>query len=97
MGQANNSGRRATLDDKKERAAGRRNTNSPEQEAIKDAFTENPARGKTAGAFGKDDRANPRGGSTAVISSGGGGATMPSKRAPVNVPRSSRPARKRGA
>ena len=97
MGQASNSGRQAQLDDKKRRAARRQNTNSPERNAIRNAHSEQPARGKTGGAFGKDGRANPRGGTDAVLSGGGGGATVPSKVAPISVSRSSRPARKRGA
>ena len=96
MPQSRNSGRQAALDEKKRRAAGRQNANSPERRAIRDAHGELPARGKTGGAFGKHNRANPRGGSDALTSSGAGGATVPSKRAPVSVSRSSRPARKRG-
>ena len=96
MPQSRNSGRQAELDEKKRRAAGRQNSNSPERRAIRDARGELPARGKTAGAFGKQNRANPRGGSNALTSSGGGGATGPSARAPVSVSRSARPARKRG-
>jgi hypothetical protein len=97
MPQSRNSGRRAELDEKKRRAAGRQNTNSPERRAIRDAHGELHARGKTAGAFGKQNRANPRGGSNALTTSGGGGATMPSDRAPISVSRTSRAARKRSA
>jgi hypothetical protein len=96
MPQARNSGRRAELGEKKRRAAGRQNSNSPERRAIRDANGERPARGKTGGAFGKHNRANPRGGQDAVLSSGAGGATVPSQRAPVSVSRSSRGTRKRG-
>ena len=96
MPQSRNSGRRAELDEKKRRAAGRQNTNSPERRAIRDAHGELPARGKTAGAFGKQNRANRRGSSAALVGGGGGGATVPSKRAPTSVSRSSRAARKRG-
>jgi|SRR5688572_29708550 len=96
MPQSRNSGRQADLDDRKRRAAGRQNTRGPEREAIRDAHSELPAPGKTSGAFGKEGRANPRGGQTAVVSGGGGGATVPSERAPVSVPRSQRSARKRG-
>jgi hypothetical protein len=95
MGQSRNSGRQAQLDEKKRRAAGRNQTQGPDREAIRDAYSELPARGRTAGAFGKEGRANPRGGQTAVVSGGGGGATLPSQRTPVDVPRSRRPARKR--
>ena len=97
MAQSRNSGRRAELDEKKRRAAGRQNSNSPERRAIRDAHREMPARGKTRGAFGKQNRANPRGGSGALTGSGGGGATVPSARAPVGIPRSSRATRNRGA
>ncbi len=97
MPQDRNSSRQAELDDKKRRGAGRQNTNSPERTAIRDVHGAGPARGKTAGAFGKHGRANPRGGQTAIVSGGGGGAAVPSKDAPVDVPRSSRAARKRGA
>ena len=95
MGQSRNSGRQAQLDEKKRRAAGRNQTQGPDREAIRDAYSELPARGRTAGAFGKEGRTNPRGGQTAVASGGGGGATLPSRRTPVDVPRSRRPARKR--
>jgi hypothetical protein len=58
MGQQANSGRRASLDDKKRRAAGR-GQRTEEVEAVRDTV-QGPeyAKGKTAGAFGKNDRAN---------------------------------------
>jgi hypothetical protein len=49
--QANNGGRHAELDEKKLRAAGRRER-SPERQAIADQFDEKPAKGATGGAFG---------------------------------------------
>jgi hypothetical protein len=52
MGQAANSGRNASLDAKKLRAAGRQQHN-PWQEAIADAVGQELPRGRTAGAFGK--------------------------------------------
>jgi hypothetical protein len=48
MGQAGNSNRRASLDDQKERAAGRRG----EREMIKNTVMPRDAKGKTGGAFG---------------------------------------------
>lgn len=55
MGQeAQNNNRQASLDDKKERAAGRRNTRA------QIAGRETDAKGKTSGAFGKDNLANRR-------------------------------------
>jgi hypothetical protein len=91
MGQEGNSGRRANLDEKKSRAAGRRNLKSPERQAIKDWQHEVPAKGKTAGAFGKDNKAN-RGDSGALR----GGTSGRAKDSAVTTNRSSRPARKRG-
>lgn len=54
MGQAGNSNRRASLDDHKERAAGRRG----EREMIKDAVKPRDMKGKTGGAFGSSDTTN---------------------------------------
>lgn len=48
MGQAANSNRRASLDDQKQRAAGR----SGEREMVKDAVKPRDEKGKTGGAFG---------------------------------------------
>ena len=47
MGQAGNSNRKASLDDRKERAAGRRG----EREMIKEAVKPRDMKGKTGGAF----------------------------------------------
>ena len=61
MGQAANSGRNATLDDQKARAAGRmgrQGQHSPERESIRDAQGATSTRGRIDGAFGKDGRAN---------------------------------------
>jgi len=58
MGQRANSGRNATLDDKKQRAAGRMKQDSPESRRIRDSGSEDFARGKTSGAFGKQGMAN---------------------------------------
>ena len=84
MGQARNSGRRASLDDQKRRAAGREQ-NMPESRAIRDAYTELPARGRAGGAFGKAGQAHRA------------GAPRRAKDAAVTTPRSSRPPRKRSA
>lgn len=53
MGQANNSGRNASLDNKKLRAAGRQQ-HDPVIEAILDAQAPLPAKGQTGGAFGRE-------------------------------------------
>ena len=59
MGQAaNNRNRNASLDDKKERAAGRQKRAGLQAGAVNDAFSENFTKGKTAGAFGNDDSVN---------------------------------------
>lgn len=55
MGQAANNKRNANLDEKKERAAGRQKQQSLQAAAVIDAFSENFAKGKTAGAFGKNE------------------------------------------
>jgi hypothetical protein len=83
MGQQAISNRNATLDEKKRRAAGRANTNSPEQRAIK-----NHAKGAVGGAFGKQGRANRRG---AKLGAGGGGGGADPRSGIVNV----RPARRK--
>jgi hypothetical protein len=94
MGQERNSGRQAKLDEKHSRAAGRRNQQSPERQAVKDWQRPVPAKGKTAGAFGKDNKANRRD-SGAVR--GGSGSSSLARDSAVTTPRSKRPARKRGA
>jgi hypothetical protein len=94
MGQeAQNRNRRASLDEKKERAAGRRNTRAQK------AGREQPAKGKTGGAFGKHNVANPRSGnSTREGGGGGGGASTPAKASAAGgVGRSTKRTRKRSA
>lgn len=54
MGQAGNSKRGASLDEQKERAAGRRN----ETEMIKQAVMPREMKGKTGGAFGSSGAAS---------------------------------------
>ena len=69
MGQQANSGRNASLDEKKRRAAGRQQ-HAPEREAIMEG-TEAEIMKKTAGAFGKEGMANRR--ATGGAGEGGGG------------------------
>jgi hypothetical protein len=52
---ANNGRRNASLDNKKQRAAGRQQ-NDPARAAIADQFAERPAKGKTGGADGPRGR-----------------------------------------
>ena len=91
MGQRANSGRNASLDDKKKRAAGR-----SQNDEARAAITDRQATPPAAGAFGREGKANrrgSRGGSmvTGDRSGSGGGA------ASENIGRSTRPARKGGA
>ena len=95
MGQAGNSNRKASLDDQKERAAGRRG----EREMIKDAVKPRDMKGNTGGAFGADGKANRRGGvATSQGAGGGGGGPAPARdEVTREAGRSTRPARKRKA
>ncbi|HEV2292873.1 MAG TPA: hypothetical protein VGR35_03405 [Tepidisphaeraceae bacterium] len=91
--QAQNGGRRATLDDKKRRAAGRTKQDSPERRAIKESVgLVKHQEGRAGGAFGKKGLANRRGMGGIGEAGGGGGADAKSRH--VNVGRSTRPARK---
>jgi hypothetical protein len=96
MGQRANSGRNASLDQKKQRMAGRANTNSPERAAIRDAsgVGAGPS-GPIPGAFGRDGVANRRGSGAIKEGGGGGGRGAGSKSENANVGRSTRPAKKR--
>jgi hypothetical protein len=87
MGQRANSGRRASLDDKKERAAGRKQ-NNPATKAITDRDEAPPI----AGAFGRQGRANRRGGVGSFATTGD---TSGGRGGPISVGTSKRPARKR--
>jgi hypothetical protein len=87
MGQRANSGRHASLDDKKERAAGRKQ-NDPATKAI----TERDEVAPVAGAFGRQGRANRRGG---VGSFAATGDTSGGRGGRISVGTSKRPARKR--
>lgn len=60
MGQAANTGRRAELDDRKRRAAGRTKDRNPEIEQIRDFQMPQHAKGATGGAFGLEGMANRR-------------------------------------
>jgi hypothetical protein len=99
MGQARNSNRNAKLDEKKNRAAGRQARDVRME--IRDAKSEQFAKGKTAGASGKGGTANrPTGGYTQGAGGGGGAGSRPRAAAVAakdKVGRPSRPARKRGA
>lgn len=100
MGQAANSGRNATLDSQKARAAGRmgrKGQHNPEQESIRDALGVASTRGKIDGAFGKQGRANSHKTKPAGEGSGGGGGGNEegSTAAAHGVGRSTRPAKKR--
>ena len=88
MGQEANSGRNASLDEKKRRAAGRQGTDSPEGDAIRDFAGVERDKGRAGGAFGKDGQAN-REASGHLEGMGGGGAD-PSA-ADADVPPSTRP------
>ena len=93
--QANNGGRRATLDEKKKRAAGR-GQNTPEREAIKDSV--GLTRGKNqpvAGAHGRGGQANRKGGVGTQGGGGGGGEPTESGAAPINVGAAAKRARRR--
>jgi hypothetical protein len=86
MGQRANSGRHASLDDKKERAAGRKQ-NDPATKAI----TERDEVAPVAGAFGRQGQANRRGGVASFVA----GDTSGGKGGRISVGTSKRPARKR--
>ena len=92
MGQAANSNRKATLDEKKARAAGR----NEGHKAIREAVDAKPAKGKTGGAFGADDNANRTPSGFTQGAGGGGGAQSQAKDEVRDAAgRSTRPARKR--
>ena len=58
MGQSANTGRRAELDNRKRRAAGRTNDRNPEVEQIRDFEQPQRAKGATGGAFGSKREAD---------------------------------------
>lgn len=93
MGQASNSNRRASLDDKKERAAGRQKTPGY-HEGNRDDFDEpSVGRGQTKGAFGKGGEVltdSPGGNLSEGV---GGGSEQQSLPEDMETPPSSRPAK----
>jgi hypothetical protein len=84
VGQRANSNRGASLDDKRERMAGR-DDRSPDLEAIHDFQKPLPTKGATGGAHGKDNKANRKGGSFTQGAGGGGGAPAGAKSSHLNV------------
>ncbi len=94
MGQAANSNRNASLDEKKRRAAGR----GEQQGSIRNAVEPPPAKGKTGGAFGADGKPNRTPSGFTQGGGGGGGAQSQAKdEVRAEAGRSTRPARKRKA
>jgi hypothetical protein len=86
MGQQANSGRNASLDNRKQRAAGRQQ-NTPERSAIKDAAGLEKAKGKAGGAFGREGLANRKGGVSTRGAGGGGGASSQAKDSDITTGR----------
>lgn len=86
MGAGANSNRNMSLNDRKERAAGRQDDRGPAQEAIEDAGGVAPGKGKgrAGGASGKAGQANRRPGNAVGEGSGGGGGTSSSDVVDVN-------------
>jgi hypothetical protein len=72
MGQRANSNRNASLDDQKRRNAGR-SGGGKSPNPLRDDRAEQPAKGKTAGAFGKGGKANRTAGGLEGGGGGGGG------------------------
>lgn len=98
MGQMADSGRNASLDEKKQRAAGRRGRTGQHdaaQEQIKDAATGDSGSRKTRGAFGGDGKASRAGGVGTRGGGGGGGESTMAKANHLNTGASKRTARKR--
>jgi hypothetical protein len=95
MGVGANSSRNASLNDRRERSAGRQDDRGPQREAIADAGGVPPGKGKgrAGGAFGNSGRANRHPGNVIGEGGGGGGAT-PSSDLP-DVRPSARPTKKR--
>lgn len=100
MGQRSDSGRNASLDEKKSRMAGRRGRtgqSAPGRDRVKDAVDELPMKGRTGGASGRDEMANRQGGVGTRGGGGGGGESSPAAASRITTAASKRPARKRGA
>jgi hypothetical protein len=90
---ANRSGNKS-LNDRRERAAGRQEDRGPAQEAIQDAGGVEPGKGKgqAGGAFGKAGQANRKSGNT-LGEGGGGGGGSPNSDIP-DVSAGAKPAKK---
>ena len=98
MGQQANTGRNASLDEQKGRAAGRRartGQRAAGRAAIRDAAIPLPMKGATGGAFGKEGMTNRRGGVGTQGAGGGGGEPMAARDSPLNTGTAKRPTRKR--
>jgi hypothetical protein len=95
MGVGANSSGNKSLNDRRERAAGRQDDRGPAREAVQDAGGVEPGKGKgrAGGAFGKAGQANRKTGNTIGEGGGGGGASPNSDLADVR--RSTKPAKKR--
>ena len=95
MGVGANSSGNKSLNDRRERAAGRQNDRGPAREAIQDAGGIEPGKGKgkAGGAFGKAGQANRKPGNTAGEGGGGGGGS-PNSNIP-NIRAGSKPTKKR--
>jgi hypothetical protein len=96
MGAGANSSRNASLNDRRERSAGRQDDRGPGREAIADAGGVSPGKGKgrAGGAFGRAGQANRRSGNV-VGEGGGGGGAATSSRESTEVRASTRPAKRR--
>ena len=86
MGVGANSSGNKSLNDRRERAAGRQEDRGPAQEAIQDAGGVEPGKGKgqAGGAFGKEGQANREAGNTLGEGGGGGGGSPNSDIPDVN-------------
>lgn len=73
MGAGANSSGNKSLNDRRERAAGRRDDRGPQAEAVKGA-DQNQEKGATGGAFGSEGQANTKQGNAIGEGGGGGGA-----------------------
>ena len=87
MGVGANSSGNKSLNDRKERAAGRQEDRGPAQEAIGDANGVEPGKGKgqAGGASGREGQANRHPGNVIGEGGGGGGGTPSSDIADVGA------------
>ena len=93
MGQEADSRRNASLDEKKERAAGRMGRTGQNAPG-RDAIAEPPAR-SAGGAFGADGKANREDTATSQGAGGGGGGPAPASANDFNTGAAKRGGRKR--